>query len=68
LLGRAEIHDSDVVKNAAAEFKTIYDVQALGQYSRAIDSFDAMVDEIEGHIQGAWAAQLLKEKEKANVE
>lgn len=64
LLGRAEIQDSDVVKNAAAEFKTIYDVQALGAYNRAIDSFDAMVDEIESHVQGAWASQLVKEKEK----
>ncbi|MGF6971695.1 chromosome partitioning protein [Paraburkholderia sp. JPY465] len=66
LLGRAEILDTDLVKNAATEFKTIYDLRTYDgsaqTYNRAIDSFDAMVDEIEGHLQSAWTMQMAKEK------
>jgi len=70
LLGRAEILDTDLVKNAATEFKTIYDLRTYDgsaqTYTRAIESFDSMVDEIEGHLQNTWIAQMAKER--ANVE
>lgn len=66
LLGRAEILDTDLLKNAATGFKTIYDLRTYDggtqTYNRAIDSFDAMVDEIEGHLQSAWTMQMAKEK------
>jgi chromosome partitioning protein len=61
LLARAEILDSDLVKNATAEFKTIYDLNkyegSLQTYNRAIDSFDSVIDEVEAEIQNAWKLQ-----------
>ncbi|MDN8102653.1 ParA family protein [Burkholderia multivorans] len=67
LLGRAEVPDEDAVKKASTEFKTIYDLHpqnyegSLQAYNRTLDAFDAMVDEVEGHVQNAWAAQVTKE-------
>ena len=59
LMGRAEILDTDLIKNASAEFKTVYDLQnyegSAATYNRAIDSFDAVVDELEAEIQNVWA-------------
>lgn len=61
LLGGAEILETDLVMNASAEFKTIYDLHtydgSVKTYNRAIDSFDALVDEIEVEIQNAWSHQ-----------
>ncbi|TAM06374.1 MAG: chromosome partitioning protein [Paraburkholderia sp.] len=73
LLGRAEIPDNDLVKNAAAEFKTVYDLSrhegsgvGLQTFNRALEAFDALVDEIEGQIQNAWALQLVKDGRNGN--
>jgi chromosome partitioning protein len=62
LMARAEILDSDLVKNAAAEFKTIYDLSkydgSAQTYNRALESFDSVVDEIESEIQNAWTLRI----------
>ncbi|WP_250487886.1 ParA family protein [Caballeronia sp. GaOx3] len=69
LLARAEILDSDLVKNATAEFKTIYDLAkydgSAQTYNRAVESFDSVIDEIESEIQNAWRLQVT---EVADVE
>jgi chromosome partitioning protein len=65
LLARSEVLESDLVMNASAEFKTIYDLHtyegSMRTYNRAIDAFDSVVDEIENEIQNAWKLQLVKE-------
>lgn len=65
LLARAEVLESDVVKNATAEFKTIYDLSrydgSTQAYNRAIDSFDSVLDEIEAELQHAWRLQATAE-------
>ncbi|CAB3770765.1 Iron-sulfur cluster carrier protein [Paraburkholderia humisilvae] len=62
LLARAEVLETDLVKNAAAEFKTIYDLTryegSTATFNRALESFDSVVDEIEAEIQNTWALQL----------
>ncbi|MBR8427257.1 ParA family protein [Burkholderia cenocepacia] len=72
LLGRAEIPDNDLVKNAAAEFKTVYDLtrhEGTGvgaqTFKNALEAFDLLINEIEGLVQGAWTAQLAKEAANA---
>lgn len=54
----AEIPASDLVSNASAEFRTVYDLSAndasAKTYTRAISAFDAVVDEIENEIQAIW--------------
>lgn len=56
------------MKNAAAEFKTIYDLSkyegSLATYNRALESFDSVVDEIEVEIQRAWRQQLEQQDEQ----
>ncbi|WP_227461695.1 ParA family protein [Cupriavidus pauculus] len=68
ILARAEVLESDLVKNAAAEFKTIYDLSkyegSLATYNRALESFDSVVDEIEVEIQRAWRQQLEQQDEQ----
>jgi len=65
LLARSEVLESDLVMNASAEFKTIYDLHtyegSMRTYNRAIDAFDSVVDEIESEIQNAWKLQIVKE-------
>ena len=63
LLCTSEIIDTDIVMNASAEFKTLYDLTtyegSTKTFNRAIDSFDAVVDEIEASIQNAWYIRTL---------
>lgn len=65
LLGTAEILETDLVMNASAEFKTLYDLTSyegsVKTYNRAIDAFDAVVDELELEVQNAWAHRMPKE-------
>lgn len=58
-IGRSEIPVSDVVSNATAEFKTIYDLTAYGGSAKALAAFDSVVDEIEAEIIATW--ESLKE-------
>lgn len=64
LLATAEVIDTDIVMNAAAEFKTVYDLSSydgsVKTYNRALDSFDALVDEVEADIQNAWHRRMLE--------
>lgn len=61
VLGNSEILETDLVVNASAEFKTVYDLSSYDgskrTYNRALESFDSVVDEIEIEIQNAWAYQ-----------
>ncbi|MCY0916506.1 ParA family protein [Massilia antarctica] len=58
LLATAEIIETDIVMNASAEFKTVYDLSSyegsVKTFNRALESFDAVVDEVESDIQNAW--------------
>lgn len=64
LLATAEFIDTDIVMNASAEFKTVYDLTSydgsIKTYNRALDSFDAVVDEIDADIQNAWHQRALE--------
>lgn len=66
----SELIETDVVKNASAEFQTVYDINQYDgsqrTLSRALDSFDSVVDEIEASIQNAW--QLRVNESEAAVE
>jgi len=70
LLGTAEILETDLVKNASAEFKTLYDLTtydgSVKTYNRAIEAFDSVVDELEIEVQNAWAHRSQAQKEKAH--
>lgn len=62
LVATAEIIETDIVKNASAEFQTLYDI---AQYdgsqrtlNRAFDSFDSVVAEIHASIQIAWQVRI----------
>ena len=71
LLAKAEIPESDLVKNASAEFKTVYDLTtydgSLKTFNRAIEAFDSVVDEIEVEVQNTWLHRVSETKEeKAN--
>jgi chromosome partitioning protein len=73
LLARAEVLESDLVKNATAEFKTIYDISkydgSAATYNRAIESFDSVIDELEAELQHAWRLQIAaQDVEVADVE
>lgn len=58
LVNQHEIPETDLVKNASAVFKTIYDLSnydgSAKTFQRALDAFDAVVTEVEGKIQSAW--------------
>lgn len=65
LLGSSEVLESDVVKNASAQFKTVYD---LGSYegsqktfNRALETFDAVVDELEAELVAIWSSEAIQE-------
>lgn len=64
LLGRTELFESKVVKNATAEFKTLYDLESrsyeggVALFNRTLDAFDSMVDEIEEQIEDLWAEAM----------
>lgn len=62
LVAQAEIIDTDIVKNASAEFQTLYDIEhyegSQRTLNRAFDSFDGFVAEIDAAIQNAWQARL----------
>jgi chromosome partitioning protein len=62
LLADAEIIETDIVMNASAEFRTVYDIaQYEGSQrtlNRALDSFDGVVDEIEAAVQNAWQLRV----------
>lgn len=59
LLASAELPETDIVKNASAEFKTLYDLSSydgsVRTFNRALEAFDAVVDEIEAQVQATWA-------------
>jgi chromosome partitioning protein len=65
LLGTSEILETDLVMNASAEFKTLYDLTtydgSVKTYNRAIEAFDSVVDELELEIQSAWTYRTTKE-------
>ncbi len=65
MLGTAEILDTDIVKNASAEFKTLYDLSgyegSTKTFNRALDAFDSVVDELEVEVQNTWIHRTLKE-------
>lgn len=65
LLGTAEIPETDLVKNAYAEFKTIYDLESYDgsqrTYNRAIEAFNAVVAELDVSLQTCWAHREMKE-------
>lgn len=64
LLGRTELFESNVVKKAMAEFKTLYDLESrtyeggAALFNRTVDAFDSMVDEIEEQIEDIWSEAL----------
>lgn len=64
LLGRAELFESNVVKKAQVEFKTIYDLEARSYeggtalFNRTVEAFDEMVDELVEQIEGIWVDAL----------
>ncbi|MEX3693789.1 ParA family protein [Paraburkholderia sp. BR14263] len=73
LLARSEVLESDLVKNATAEFKTIYDLSkydgSTATYNRALESFDGVIDELEAELQHAWRLQIAAQgSEVADVE
>lgn len=73
LVASAEILESDVVKNASAQFCTIYDISqyegSQKTYNRALETFDAVVAEVEDELQLFWASDASDlprdDKEKA---
>jgi len=69
ILGQAEIPESDIVKNASAEFKTLYDLTSydgsVKTYNRALEAFDAVVDELEQEVQATWAHKSSTDKKAA---
>lgn len=72
LLGRAELFDSDVVKKAATEFKTIYDLDSrtyeggVQLFNRTVEAFDAAVDEIDELIEAVWSEHAQADRESAH--
>jgi chromosome partitioning protein len=62
LLATAEVIETDIVKNASAEFQTVYDISEYDgsqrTLARAQESFDGVVDEIEAAIQNAWQRRI----------
>ncbi len=58
LLAAAEVLESDVVKNASAQFKTIYDLGnyegSVRTFQRALEAFDGVVNELEAELQIIW--------------
>ncbi|PEH40496.1 chromosome partitioning protein [Burkholderia gladioli] len=63
MLGRAELFESDVVKKASTEFKTVYDLDprdyegSMQLLNRTLDAFDDMIDEIQEQLEGIWSIQ-----------
>lgn len=62
LVTDSEIIETDIVMNASAEFQTVYDIAhyegSQRTLNRALESFDSVVDEIEGSIQNAWRLRV----------
>lgn len=64
LIGRAELFESNVVKKAMAEFKTVYDLDSRSYeggtalFNRTVEAFDGMVDELVEQVEGIWAEAL----------
>ncbi|MFC7516064.1 AAA family ATPase [Herbaspirillum sp. GCM10030257] len=60
ILGTSEVLESDVVKNASAQFKTVYDLSnyegSARTYNRALEAFDGLVDELEEEVTAVWEA------------
>lgn len=65
LMAGSEILESDVVKNASAQFRTVYDIStyegSLRTFNRALEAFDAVVAEIESELAQVWAATAAQE-------
>ncbi|WP_151639034.1 ParA family protein [Noviherbaspirillum aerium] len=53
-IGRCELPVSDVVSNAAAEFRTLYDLSSYAGSAKAVAAFDAFVEEIELEMLETW--------------
>lgn len=62
LVSDSEIIETDIVMNASAEFRTVYDIaQYEGSQrtlNRALESFDKVVDELESAVQNAWRLRV----------
>ncbi|WP_429500434.1 AAA family ATPase (plasmid) [Robbsia andropogonis] len=69
ILATGEMVESDVVKNSAAEFKTVYDLQgydgSVRTYNRALEAFDGVVSEIESEIQQSWRRRIDEEAQSS---
>jgi chromosome partitioning protein len=57
-VGHCELPVSDVVSNAAAEFRTIYDLSSYAGSAKALAAFDAFVDEIELEMRETWKSVM----------
>ncbi len=64
LVNQYEIPETDLVKNASAVFKTIYDLSSYEgstkTFNRALEAFDSVVNEFESKIQNVWAYRTLE--------
>lgn len=62
ILATSEVLESDVVKNASAQFKTVYDLTSYEgsarTYNRALEAFDGLVDELEQEVITVWESTL----------
>lgn len=71
LCSHVEVPETDVVKNAAALYKTVYDVAKytgnLRNFERVLDKFDDLVDEVEKGIQQVWQRQAAEHSEAKAV-
>jgi chromosome partitioning protein len=69
LIASSEVLESDVVKNSSAQFKTVYDLGSyegsVKTFTRALETFDAVVSELESEMQFAWA-ELAAAQEQVN--
>lgn len=55
---RTEIPMSDSISNAAAELKTIFDLNSQTGSAKALTSFDQFVEEIGSEIVASWATKI----------
>lgn len=58
----ATIIETDIAKNAGADFQTIYDIERYDRSKKSLDqaleSFDSLVAEIEAAIQNVWQLRI----------
>ena len=58
----ATIIETDIARNAGADFQTIYDIERYDRSKKSLDqaleSFDSLVAEIEAAIQNVWQLRI----------